>query len=85
MAFVDDHIAFVHPEAGLNLTERLRRRIEYPSDAFQEVGRTDLIQQIAHVIGLDIVLDCGSPLYMQIILSQKDSGILWVGRFRAEL
>ena len=83
--FVDDHIAFGHLEAGLNLTERLRRRIEYPPDAFQEVGRTDIMQQIAHVIGLDIVLDCGSRLYMQVIFSRKDFGILWVGLFRAEL
>ena len=36
-------------------------------------------------MGLDIIIDCGSPLYMQVWITQKDYGILWVGRFRQTL
>ena len=69
IAFVDDHIAFGHPKAGKRLTTSLAQKIEYPADAFQTVGRTDVMQRIAHVIALDIVLQI-TPLYQQVIFNQ---------------
>ena len=73
----------VTQKAGKHLTDSLARKIEYPADGFQPVGRTDIMQQITHVIGLDIVFQI-TPLYQQVIFSQKDGGSVWVGRFRGE-
>ena len=42
----------------------------------------DVTQALAHVVGLDLIIDAGCPLYMQTIITQKDYGTLWVGRFR---
>ena len=56
VGFVDDHITFGHPATTRNLTTKLTGRIEYPPDAFQEVGLRTLggiTQALAHVVGLD--------------------------------
>ena len=74
----------VTQKAGKHLTDSLARKIEYPADGFQPVGRTDIMQQITHVIGLDIVFQI-TPLYQQVIFSQRAFGQLWVGRIREHL
>ena len=45
----------------------------------------DITQALAHVVGLDIVIDAGSPLYLAVVISQKDYGLMWVWRFRETL
>ena len=86
--FVDDHICLGHPQATAELTSRLSSKIAYPASAFQEVGvrsLQDLVKEIAHVVGLDIVIEAGSPLCLSVIFSQKSYGCMWVGRFRDHL
>ena len=37
------------------------------------------------MVGLDIGIEAGSPLYLSVIFGQKSYGSMWVGRFRETL
>ena len=88
LGFVDDHILLGHPSATSVVSTRLMDVLEYPEGSFQECATrslSDLTRQIAHFVGIDLVITAGSPLSRSIIVSQHTYGKLWVGRFQAAL